>query len=257
MVAGAAGARERPLLPARPGAARAAGRAAASRRSSRRHSPRRCAGWRPNRRRCRSRHMGLRFPPVVQFLERFRALLRRRRRFDFDQEAAELTRLEQAVAFLALLELRKAGEIRIEQAGAVRADQSQRRGRASGRLGSGQEPSQTPRKETVRGTSAPPDQHESRRRAGAHAGGAARGRVAAADGGGSRRRRRRRSRARRGGSGAPRRAVRRGPERHRPRARRRRATRSAPRGRRPRHARVSSSARSSVVSRRRRSRPSP
>ena len=62
-------------------------------------------------------HMGLRFPPVVQFLERFRALLRRRRRFDFEQEAAELTRLEQAVAFLALLVLRKAGEIRIEQAG--------------------------------------------------------------------------------------------------------------------------------------------
>jgi segregation and condensation protein A len=61
-------------------------------------------------------HMGLRFPPLVQFLERFRALLRRRRAFDFDQEAAELNRLEQAVAFLALLELRKAGEIRIEQA---------------------------------------------------------------------------------------------------------------------------------------------
>jgi segregation and condensation protein A len=61
-------------------------------------------------------HMGLRFPPVVQFLERFRALLRRRRRFDFEQEAAELTRIEQAVAFLALLELRKAGEIHIEQA---------------------------------------------------------------------------------------------------------------------------------------------
>lgn len=61
-------------------------------------------------------HMGLRFPPVGRFLERFRALLRRRRAFDFDQEAAELTRLEQAVAFLALLELRKAGEIRIEQA---------------------------------------------------------------------------------------------------------------------------------------------
>jgi segregation and condensation protein A len=61
-------------------------------------------------------HMGLRFPPVVQFLERFRALLRRRRRFDFDQEAEGLTRIEQAVAFLALLELRKGGEIRIEQA---------------------------------------------------------------------------------------------------------------------------------------------
>jgi segregation and condensation protein A len=61
-------------------------------------------------------HMGLRFPPVVQFLERFRALLRRRRHFDFEQEAAGLDRIEQAVAFLALLELRKAGEIRIEQA---------------------------------------------------------------------------------------------------------------------------------------------
>src|SRR5262249_55562406 len=60
-------------------------------------------------------HMGLRFPPVVQFLERFRALLRRRRHFDFEQEAAGLDRIEQAVAFLALLELRKAGEIRIEQ----------------------------------------------------------------------------------------------------------------------------------------------
>jgi segregation and condensation protein A len=61
-------------------------------------------------------HMGLRFPPVAQFLERFRALLRRRRRFDFEQEVAELERVEQAVAFLALLELRKTGEIRIEQA---------------------------------------------------------------------------------------------------------------------------------------------
>jgi segregation and condensation protein A len=61
-------------------------------------------------------HMGLRFPPVVQFLERFRAVLRRRRHFDFEQEAAGLNRIEQAVAFLALLELRKAGEIRIEQA---------------------------------------------------------------------------------------------------------------------------------------------
>src|SRR5581483_5450522 len=61
-------------------------------------------------------HMGLRFPPVAQFLERFRSLLRRRRRFDFEQELGGLSRVEQAVAFLALLELRKAGEIRIEQA---------------------------------------------------------------------------------------------------------------------------------------------
>ena len=61
-------------------------------------------------------HMALRFPPVGQFLERFRSVLRRRSRFDFDQEVAELSRVEQAVAFLALLELRRGGEISIEQA---------------------------------------------------------------------------------------------------------------------------------------------
>jgi segregation and condensation protein A len=61
-------------------------------------------------------HMALRFPPVSQFLERFRALLSRRRRFDFDTEVEGLSRVEQAVAFLALLELRKAGEIAIGQA---------------------------------------------------------------------------------------------------------------------------------------------
>lgn len=61
-------------------------------------------------------HMALRFPPVSQFLERFRAVLRNRRRFDFDTEVASLSRVEQAVAFLALLELRKSGEIAIAQA---------------------------------------------------------------------------------------------------------------------------------------------
>jgi segregation and condensation protein A len=61
-------------------------------------------------------HMALRFPPVSQFLERFRALLSRRRRFDFDAEVGGLSRVEQAVAFLALLELRKAGEIELAQA---------------------------------------------------------------------------------------------------------------------------------------------
>ena len=61
-------------------------------------------------------HMALRFPPVSQFLERFRAVLRRRSRFDFDAEVNGLTRVEQAVAFLALLDLRRAGEITIEQA---------------------------------------------------------------------------------------------------------------------------------------------
>jgi len=61
-------------------------------------------------------HMALRFPPVSQFVERFRALLRGRRVFDFDAEMAGLARVEQAVAFLALLELRKAGEVALAQA---------------------------------------------------------------------------------------------------------------------------------------------
>jgi segregation and condensation protein A len=61
-------------------------------------------------------HMALRFPPVAQFLERFRAVLRRRRVFDFDGEVASLSRVEQAVAFLALLELRKSGEVALAQA---------------------------------------------------------------------------------------------------------------------------------------------
>jgi len=61
-------------------------------------------------------HMALRFPPVSQFLERFRALLGRRSRFDFDTEVQELTRLEQASAFLAVLELRRSGELVLEQA---------------------------------------------------------------------------------------------------------------------------------------------
>jgi chromatin segregation and condensation protein Rec8/ScpA/Scc1 (kleisin family) len=60
--------------------------------------------------------MALRFPPVSQFLERFRALLARRRRFDFDAEVGSLSRVEQAVALLALLELRKSGEIALSQA---------------------------------------------------------------------------------------------------------------------------------------------
>jgi len=61
-------------------------------------------------------HMALRFPPVGQFVERFRALLRKRRVLDFDAEVHGLSRVEQAVAFLALLELRKEGEIALSQA---------------------------------------------------------------------------------------------------------------------------------------------
>ncbi len=62
------------------------------------------------------RHMALNFPPVSQFLERFRAVLKRRSRFDFDTEVRGLTRLEQASAFLAVLELRRSGELLLEQA---------------------------------------------------------------------------------------------------------------------------------------------
>jgi segregation and condensation protein A len=61
-------------------------------------------------------HMGLRFPPVSQFLEKWRSLLRRRARVDFDQEVVGLSRVEVAVAFLALLERRKQGEIALAQA---------------------------------------------------------------------------------------------------------------------------------------------
>jgi chromatin segregation and condensation protein Rec8/ScpA/Scc1 (kleisin family) len=60
--------------------------------------------------------MELRFPPVAQFLERFRALLARRSVFDFDSELEGLSRAEQAIAFLALLDLRRSDEIRISQA---------------------------------------------------------------------------------------------------------------------------------------------
>jgi segregation and condensation protein A len=61
------------------------------------------------------KHLELRFPPVSLFLDRFRAVLARRRRFVFDSEVDSLSRVEQAVAFLALLELRKAGEIKLGQ----------------------------------------------------------------------------------------------------------------------------------------------
>jgi segregation and condensation protein A len=61
-------------------------------------------------------HMALRFPPTSQFLDRWRSLLRRRTRLDFDQEVEGLSRVEVAVAFLALLELRKQNEIAIAQA---------------------------------------------------------------------------------------------------------------------------------------------
>jgi segregation and condensation protein A len=61
------------------------------------------------------RHLVLTYPPVSRFLERFRALLRGHGRFSFDREVDRLSRVEQIVAFLALLELRKSGEVAIGQ----------------------------------------------------------------------------------------------------------------------------------------------
>jgi segregation and condensation protein A len=63
------------------------------------------------------RHLTLSYPPVSRFLDRFRSLLRSRGRFAFDSEVDRLSRVEQIVAFLALLELGKRNEARIGQAG--------------------------------------------------------------------------------------------------------------------------------------------
>ena len=61
-------------------------------------------------------HMALRFPPVALFLERWRSLLSRRSRLDFEEGIVGCSRVEVAVAFLALLEMRKSGEVAISQA---------------------------------------------------------------------------------------------------------------------------------------------
>ena len=106
-----------------PGAARAEDRAEARAAGARSRS-RRCCGCSPRSRRTSSlAHMALRFPPVSQFVERFRALLARRTRFDFEEAVDGLSRIEAAVAFLALLELRQLERDRDRAGGAVRADQ--------------------------------------------------------------------------------------------------------------------------------------
>jgi segregation and condensation protein A len=60
-------------------------------------------------------HLVLSYPPLSRFLDRFRALLRGRGGFAFDHEVDGLTRPERIVAFLALLELRKRGEVSLGQ----------------------------------------------------------------------------------------------------------------------------------------------
>ena len=85
-------------------------------RSRRSSSPTRSVRSPSSRRSCRPRTWRSRFPPVSQFVERWRSLLKRRTRLDFDQEVAGLSRVEVAVAFLALLELAKQRELAIAQA---------------------------------------------------------------------------------------------------------------------------------------------
>ena len=60
-------------------------------------------------------HLALKLPPTEMFLTRFRSLLGSRRRFVFDEEVEQLSRIEQAVALVAVLELGKLGEARIGQ----------------------------------------------------------------------------------------------------------------------------------------------
>ena len=98
---------ERALAPQAPGAARR--RAARARR--------RAAGA------VSTAHMALEFPPVAQFLERWRALLRRRSRFDFDQEVAGLAASRSRSRSWRCSSSRKARRDRDRAGGAVRPDQ--------------------------------------------------------------------------------------------------------------------------------------
>ena len=116
LAARAARRRGRPLLPPRAGAA-----CAEPERRLAQQEPlgwsRRCGSWRSSRRTSRSRtHGACASRPCRSSSSASAPLLLRRRRFDFDTEVAGLSRVEQAVAFLALLELRKEGEIAISQA---------------------------------------------------------------------------------------------------------------------------------------------
>ena len=120
-------------------------------------------------------HLELRFPPVAQFLERFRAVLRRRRVFDLDAEVEGMSRIEQAVAFLALLELRRGGEVALEQAAPFAPIRVRRARRGE---------------ERGMGPPAPPDHREPGRPAGADRRGAAGRGLAAAVGRRARRGRR-------------------------------------------------------------------
>jgi segregation and condensation protein A len=61
-------------------------------------------------------HLPRRILPTRIFLERLRGLLAERGTFTFEDAVGDLDRMSQAVAFWALLELYKAGEVRMSQA---------------------------------------------------------------------------------------------------------------------------------------------
>ena len=118
------------LVPARAGAARSQRRAtarAAGRRRARGGAPRARGAAAQRLARAHGASLPARVP-VPRALPR--AALAGARRFDFDAEVGGLSRVEQAVAFLALLELRKAGEIALGQAAPfapIRVSRSRRR----------------------------------------------------------------------------------------------------------------------------------
>jgi segregation and condensation protein A len=76
-----------------------------------------------------------RLVPVSEFLARFRAVLRDRRAFTFDEAVAGLDRLSHAAAFLAILEMWKQGEVQAEQGEVFGTIRIARRGRVRAESG--------------------------------------------------------------------------------------------------------------------------
>ena len=179
----------RPLLPARPGPACTARRAAARAAGAGAARRWRCAPLAVEPPDVSLAHMALRFPPVSQFLERFRAVLRRRRRFDFDARGGRALACRAGGRVPRAARAAQGRRDHDRPGRAVRADS---RGRGP-RRGSGPR-----RKDACVDRPLRLIADEPARRARAHARGAARRRLAASVGRGARRRGRRRPRAGRG-----------------------------------------------------------
>ena len=144
----------RPVLPARAGAARAAARARGSRRRTRSGSRRRCARSRAEPPAPSLAHLALRFPPVAQFLERFRAVLRRRSRFDFDAGGRRAVARRAGGRVPRAARAAQGRRDRARAGGAVRADPRRAREESPSRRTKG----------LPHGTPAPPDRRQPGRR---------------------------------------------------------------------------------------------